>query len=226
MKLKINGFDTKIDFNNENINILVIKDTRCFSHIIETINNIINGEESTEIFLLDNEDNELNMSKEMYLVIDLFNIEYNSKKIINKLYEKISNNIEKIEEIKFQNMVTNLRNYIIQEINELPFEFTMKNEIDITEILKLYNLKIDYVNYKGILEKVEFLIDILATLRISNILVIPNLKLYLSEEELIELYKYSLYNEIKLFLIEKDYTGKLKYEKILLIDENFDDISI
>ena len=69
MKLKINGFDTKIDFNNENINILVIKDTRCFSHIIETINNIINGEESTEIFLLDNEDNELNMSKEMYLVI-------------------------------------------------------------------------------------------------------------------------------------------------------------
>ncbi len=226
MKLKINGFDTKIDFNNENINILVIKDTRCFSHIIETINNIINGEESTEIFLLDNEDNELNMSKEMYLVIDLFNIEYNSKKIINKLYEKISNNIEKMEDIKFQNMVTNLRNYIIQEINELPFEFTMKNEIDITEILKLYNLKIDYVNYKGILEKVEFLIDILATLRISNILVIPNLKLYLSEEELIELYKYSLYNEIKLFLIEKDYTGKLKYEKILLIDENFDDISI
>lgn len=226
MKLKINGFDTKIDFNNENINILVIKDTRCFSHIIETINNIINGEESTEIFLLDNEDNELNMSKEMYLVIDLFNIEYNSKKIINKLYEKISNNIEKMEDIKFQNMVTNLRNYIIQEINELPFEFTMKNEIDITEILKLYNLKIDYVNYKGILEKVEFLIDILATLRISNILVIPNLKLYLSEEELIELYKYSLYNEIKLFLIEKDYTGKLKYEKILLIDENFGDISI
>ena len=174
MKLKINGFDTKIDFNNENINILVIKDTRCFSHIIETINNIINGEESTEIFLLDNEDNELNMSKEMYLVIDLFNIEYNSKKIINKLYEKISNNIEKMEDIKFQNMVTNLRNYIIQEINELPFEFTMKNEIDITEILKLYNLKIDYVNYKGILEKVEFLIDILETLRISNILVIPN----------------------------------------------------
>ena len=226
MKLKINGFDTKIDFNNENINILVIKDTRCFSHIIEIINNIINGEESTEIFLLDNEDNELNMSKEMYLVIDLFNIEYNSKKIINKLYEKISNNIEKMEDIKFQNMVTNLRNYIIQEINELPFEFTMKNEIDITEILKLYNLKIDYVNYKGILEKVEFLIDILATLRISNILVIPNLKLYLSEEELIELYKYSLYNEIKLFLIEKDYTGKLKYEKILLIDENFGDISI
>ena len=142
------------------------------------------------------------------------------------MYEKISNNIEKMEDIKFQNMVTNLRNYIIQEINELPFEFTMKNEIDITEILKLYNLKIDYVNYKGILEKVEFLIDILATLRISNILVIPNLKLYLSEEELIELYKYSLYNEIKLFLIEKDYTGKLKYEKILLIDENFDDISI
>lgn len=226
MKLKINGFDTKISFSKENVNILIINDTKCFSHIIETINDIINGEESTEIFLLDNEDNELKMNKEMYMVIDLFNIEYNSKKIINKLYEKIANNIEKMEDIEFQNMVTNLRNYIIQEINELPFEFTMKDEIDITEILKLYNLKIDYLNYKSVLEKVEFLIDILATLKISNILVIPNLKLYLSDEELIELYKYSLYNEINLFLIEKDYTSKLKYEKILLIDESFEDISI
>ena len=226
MKLKINGFNNELCFDDENVTILEIKNTNCFRHIIETINDIINGEESSEIFLIDDENNEINMSKEMYMMIDLFNIEFNSKKILNKLYEKISENIDKMEDITLKNMLVNLRNYIIQEINELPFEFTMKDEPEIVDILKIYNLKIDNFNYKNMLEKVEFLIDILATLKIANILVIPNLKIYLSKEELVELYKYSLYNEVKLFLIEKNSGEKLQYEKILLIDENFDDVFI
>ena len=80
MKLKINGFDNEIIFNDENINILEIKDSKCFTHIIKILNEKINGIESNEIFLLDNNENELNMGKEMYMIFDLFNIDYNSKK--------------------------------------------------------------------------------------------------------------------------------------------------
>ena len=226
MKLKINGFNNDINFSDDNVNILEIKDTKCFTHIIETINDIINGHESNEIFLLDDENNEMNMSKEMYIALDLFNIDFNSKKILNKLYDKISENIEKMEDTNLNSMIINVRNYIIQEINELPFEFTIKDEPEITDLLKIYNLKIDILNYKTIIEKVEYLIDILATLKISNIIVIPNLKIYLTKEELVELYKYSLYNGIKLLLIEKNSGEKLKYEKILSINENFDDTYI
>lgn len=226
MKLRINGFNNDINFSDDNVNILEIKDTKCFTHIIETINDIINGYESNEIFLLDDENNEMNMSKEMYIALDLFNIDFNSKKILNKLYDKISENIEKMEDTNLNSMIINVRNYIIQEINELPFEFTIKDEPEITDLLKIYNLKIDILNYKTIIEKVEFLIDILATLKISNIIVIPNLKIYLTKEELVELYKYSLYNGIKLLLIEKNSGEKLKYEKILSINENFDDTYI
>lgn len=226
MKLRINGFNNDINFSDDNVNILEIKDTKCFTHIIETINDIINGYESNEIFLLDDENNEMNMSKEMYIALDLFNIDFNSNKILNKLYDKISENIEKMEDTNLNSMIINVRNYIIQEINELPFEFTIKDEPEITDLLKIYNLKIDILNYKTIIEKVEYLIDILATLKISNIIVIPNLKIYLSKEELVELYKYSLYNGIKLLLIEKNSGEKLKYEKILSINENFDDTYI
>lgn len=223
MKLKINGFNNEINFENNNVAILEVKDTKCFTHIIEAINNAVNGEETNEIFLLDDEFNEINIGKETYMVIDLFNIDFNSKKILNKLYEKIADNIEKMEDIELKDMLVNLRNYIIQEINELPFEFIMKDEPEIVEIFKIYNLKIDMLNYKKTVEKIEFLIDILATLKIATVLIIPNLKMYLSEEELVELYKYSLYNEINLLLIEKNSGRKLPYERILSIDENFDD---
>lgn len=223
MKLKINGFDNEIIFNDENINILEIKDSKCFTNIIKILNEKINGIESNEIFLLDNNENELNMGKEMYMIFDLFNIDYNSKKIISKIYEIISENIKKNQDHEIENETIKLRNYIIQEINELPFEFVMKRELEISEILKLYNLKIDPINYTSILERAELLIDIISTLQIAKILVLPNLKTYLSEDELVALYKYSLYNNVKLLLIERYNTKKLKYEKTMLIDESFDE---
>lgn len=223
MRLKINGFENEINFNDENVNILEIENVKCFSHIIEVLNEKINGIESNEIYLLDDNKDELNMSKEMYIIFDLFNIDYNSKKILNKIYDIISDNIQKNQDYELENMTVKLRNYIIQEINELPFEFTMKSELEIPEILKLYNLKIDSSNYTNILERIEILIDIIATLKIAKVLIIPNLKTYLSDEQLVELYKYSLYNNVNLFLIERKQTTKLKYEKIILIDENFNE---
>lgn len=177
MKLRINGFTNELDFYNDKVSILVVKDTKCFTNIIQKINDKINGIESEEIS----------------------------------------------GETKLQNLFIEVRKNIVEEINEFPFEFTMSDDIDIINILKLYNLKVDILSYETILEKIEFFIDLNATLNIFNVIVVPNLKMYLSEKELIELYKYSLYNNVKLLLIEKNFTQKLEYEHILAIDEEFDD---
>ena len=73
MKLKIIGFENEIEFKN-NINVLIIIDRKCFSHIIECLNNKNQGIEDNEIYLLDDENNELNMEKNMLIVFDLFNL--------------------------------------------------------------------------------------------------------------------------------------------------------
>lgn len=223
MKLKINGFENEIVFKDNTVNVLDIENASCFAHIIEILNSKLNGMESNEIFLLDEQDQELNMSEEMYIIFDLFNIDYNAKKVLNKIYSIITKNIENNQNFEISRLTVKLRNYIIQEINELPFEFTMKDELEITEILKLYNLKIDSENYTNILERVEILIDIISTLKIAKILVIPNLKTYLSEEDLVEVYKYSLYNNIDLLIIERDIKTILKYEECLVIDSEFNE---
>ena len=194
MKLRINGFNNEVLFNEECVNILTIKDPKCFSHLIGILNDKINGLESNEIFLLDDKEEELKLEKNAYMILDVFNIDYNSKKILSKIYDIISENIKKNQDYVIENIALNLRNYIISEINELPFEFTMKSELDIPEILKIYNLKIDGEMYHSILEKIELLIDLLATLKISNILIIPNLKSFLEDVELV----YLIYDKITL----------------------------
>ena len=222
MRLKIVGFENELIFNN-NINVLIISNKECFLHVLECINSKNQGLENNEIFLLDSENNELNMEKNILILFDVFNIEYNSKKFLNKIYDIVSNNIKLKNDFIIEELIFKLRNYIIEEINELPFEFLMKDEVDILDILKLFSLKIDSQSYTTILERIELVIDMLSIIQPDTLLIIPNLKLYMSDEEIIELYKYSLYNNVKLLLIEKNFTQKLEYEHILAIDEEFDD---
>ncbi len=223
MKLRINGFENEIVFGDDNVSILQIEEAKCFTHIIDVINQKINGYENNEIFLLDEEDREIKIDKNMYIALDLFNIDYNSKKIINKMYDIIAENIQNSQEVELEKITIKLRNYLIQEINELPFEFVMKSEISIQETLKIFDVKIDSINYSSILERLELLVNLISTLNIAKVLVIPNLKMYLSECEIIEFYKYSLYNNVKLLIIERYTKKKLEYEKIMRIDEDFND---
>mgnify|MGYP002582956225 FL=1 len=223
MKLKLNGFENEIEFEEETVNVISVNNVECFRNIISSINSKILGEEINEVFLLNDEKEELDMNKEVLMVLDVFNIDYNSKKILSKIYELIEEKIVMNQDFEIDNKIFELRNYIIEEINELPFEFIMKDEIKIMDILKMYSLKIDSDNYNKLTEKIEFLIDIISTLKIAKILIIPNMKLFLTDEEVVEVYKYSLYNNVNLLIIERNDRKKLKYEKKLVIDENFYD---
>ena len=203
MKIKIFGLDNAFELKEENVNIISISNVKMFSNVVKIINNKINGIEEDEIILLDDENKEINMKSNCMILLDLFNFDFNSKKILNKLYDVIEEKIKLNQDLELDNYVLNIRNYLIEEINELPFEFSMKSDLDISEVLKLFNVKIDTINYESILEKIEFFMDLLSTLKIANIIFVPTLNEYLDNDELIELYKYALYSNIKLIIIER-----------------------
>mgnify|MGYP005791201995 CR=1 FL=1 len=226
MKLKINGFANEFEFNDNKVNILVIKNTKYFSNIIQKLNNRINEVDCDEIFLLNDNDEELKIQKEMCIITDLFNLNFNSKSIIGKVYDKILDNIKSTEDTEIFDLILKIRKYIVRQTNELPFNFIMNEEVNLLDLLKLFHLRIDELEYETILKRIEFLIELNSTLDMFKIIVIPNLKIYLNDNELLELYKYSLYNNVNLLLIEKDFKEKLNYENVLIVDEDFNDYLI
>lgn len=112
---------------------------------------------------------------------------FNSKKIINKIYNALEQNIKNRQDNEVENIILQLRNYLIEEINEIPFEFNINSEIEILDLLKVFNVKIDTSCYTTIVEKIEFIISVLSNLKIAEVLVIPNLKTYVDENELFEI---------------------------------------
>ena len=86
MKIRIIGLENEIDLNSDDVvNVIIIKDVNYFSNIIKIINDSMNGIETNEVFLLGDEEEELKINKECYLLLDLFNIDYNSKKVLTKI---------------------------------------------------------------------------------------------------------------------------------------------
>lgn len=224
MIMSIIGFENKINFDEEKVNILEIYDKKLFRNLISDINEQCNGEEENNNIILIKDSKRQKINKTIYLLTDLFNIDFNTRKIINKIYSLIAQNIKNRQDDELEKIILQLRKYLIEEINEIPFEFNMNSEIDIGDLLKIFEVKIDSTCYTTIAEKVEFIINLIANLKIAEILVIPNLKSYLNEEELVEIYKYSIYNNIKLLIIENNKSNKiLKYEQKNIIDENFDE---
>ena len=225
MIMSIFGFENKIIFTEDEINILEIYDKKLFTNFINCINEQCNhiADEDNKIVLMQ-DDERLKIDRYVYLLTDVFNIDFNSKKIVNKIYTILSQNLKNRQDDELENITLKLRNYLIEEINELPFEFNIESEIEINDLLKCFNVVIDTSCYTSIVEKIEYIINILSTLNIADILIIPNLKTFLSEEELLEIYKYAIYNNVRLLLIENSHSEKiLKYENKNIIDENFDE---
>lgn len=180
MIMKIFSLENDITFTEEYINVLQIQDKKLFTNVINSLNDNINNIEDTKerIIILDN-DIEIKIEKEVLLIIDVFNIDFNQKKIQSALYNKIEkiykHEFERMSE--FQTIFQKLQLNILDVFNEFPFEFNYKESIGIQEYLKLLGLKIS--NNKGkIIDTVFSLIDVVEYLSVAKLLVFVNLKTY------------------------------------------------
>ena len=101
MIMKIFSLENDMIFTEEYINVLQIQDKKLFTNVINSLNDNINNIEDTKerIIILDN-DTEIKIEKEVLMIIDVFNIDFNQKKIQNALYNKI----EKIYKQEFERM--------------------------------------------------------------------------------------------------------------------------
>jgi len=90
MIMKIFSLENDITFTEEYINVLQIQDKKLFTNVINSLNDNINNIEDTKerIIILDN-DIEIKIEKEVLMIIDVFNIDFNQKKIQSALYNKI-----------------------------------------------------------------------------------------------------------------------------------------
>lgn len=220
MNLNINFLENNIIISNEYISVLEIENKKTFYRIVNLLNKFSLGETIEEIdFYVENE--EKNNIK-INLFLDYFNWNLDSKKTNNELQKNIIDKLDDeyiLELTKIYKKLYNTLNKMLLEV-ELPLEITQ--DFDINIFIK--NMKVTLQQKNELLDNLLLIIDITNILKLNDLLIFVNLKQYLSTTELIELYKYSIYNNIKILLIDSQtYGPTLEFEKKLIVDENLDE---
>ena len=107
----------------------------------------------------------------------------------------------------------------------MDLNIDINNDFDLDSMIKLLNVSIKQKD--NLLDNLFLLVDIEKELSINKIIVFINLKQYLNNNELIELYKYLLYNNVVVLLIDSQSYGVCnEYEKKLIIDDELEEYKI
>ena len=224
MRINIEYLENDIEFIDGYVNVIEIENKKYFYRIINDFYKINNDGISDNIKLFNNI-NEVNVSNKFNIILNYFDFEFDSKKCSNDIAKYL---IQEIDDSDKSNII-NQYNLLIKKVNKVvskvDLPLLINNTIDINTIIK--NIKIEIDQKEELLDNLFLIIDLEKTLSTNRILIFVNLKQYLNKVELEELYKYSIYNNIKIVLIDAQcYGGTLNYENKLIIDSNLDELVI
>ena len=151
------------------------------------------------------------------LLVTFFNIDFSRYMLlINKLInENLKDNSDKSLLLLYKKLIQKYNNII----STVDLPIAVNNDATIESLTKLFKLK---VNYKSsIIENLFSIIELERSLKSSKFIVLVNLKQYLDDDELNELYKYSIYNNVNIILVDSQCYGcSHDFEKKLIVDDN------
>lgn len=224
MNLSVDYFDNQIIFTSGYINAIEIENKRYFYRFVNDLYSVYtNGYSDNLKFINDNK--EINMNGKTKVFINYFDFQFDSKKYTNEISKFVSNYISEEDTKNLINLYSKMTKIYKKALNDIDLPLYVENDISIDNINKLMKLGIS--PKEELLDNLMLLIDLEHTLKTNNLLIFVNLKQYLTKDEVVELYKYAIYNEIMIMLVDSiSYGVTLKNEKKYIIDENLDEFML
>ena len=218
MKLIHEDLSNEIIFEENKVNLLIVENKEKFVEFIQEIIKQIEGEYGK--FSLFEENTELKINDKIDIIKDIFILNLNNKKVLNKVYhelEKLSVDAEFLLETK--NMENSLLKYIYYLIENYDYPLEIIEEIDLKEIFKLFSVKLSLCFSNKIEEILEY-IDLVSKIFKKEIFILINFHIFLEKKDIVALYRECFYKKIKLLFVENQKPDIINNEEKLFIIDN------
>lgn len=221
MKLRFNYLESDIDLEKCCINVIEVENKSYFYRMVNGLNLLSLGEPIEEINFYDDL-GECYIAGKINIVTDYFDFDFNEKKYSSNLVKIINKEITEIDENALSNIYKKMQSLYNKVLINIDLPLSSKQEFTTDTIFKMLKISID--KKEKLLENLLLLLDLEKNFNIDKLVVFVNLKQYLSKEDLIEVYKYSIYNNVTILLIDSQtYGPTISYERKLIIDETLDE---
>lgn len=201
MNLEIFQLDNSLPFNDTSVIIVEVENIKFYRSLIESFHCISEFETpAIEMRLYENNE-EVNIANETVIITDILHFDFKQRVFITKIYKQLEKQYHNNKEIDLiADQLIELRQLIGIQLNDYDLPLQLNEEVKLSSLYKLFNV----------------------TIEVETESILNNVRCYFVEQELLEVYKYALYKNIKLLLIEPTFKkGKLQYERKLQIDNDY-----
>ena len=151
-------------------------------------------------FILSDNDAILDISKNILLITDVFEISGLSKQLKNKLQQYVESSYDNDD--LYQDVYQKLIEFGNDLTNSSPYPLCFNQEISKFDIIKLLDIQFEH-NYSSLLEEVIDYIDIFSQIIKTKLFVFVSLRSFLTDEEFNNFMKIMDYKGIRVLLIER-----------------------
>lgn len=209
--------ETPLMLAEDYVRTLRIENADCFYRTVLEFSDCFSGKENSVTFWKDHKMGSPSKCGEM--IIDLFHLDLNDRKVLSLLYKRIEEEFHQRDDIlRFQEINGLVQNFLNDLIFPLPFP-VVSEELALADLLKLSDVKIQY-EYGSFLEKIICYINLFIELKRCEYFIFVNLKRVLTDKQLEELFLHCRREKVCLFLLESGRGDSLPFEKTVVITED------
>lgn len=218
MKLVYMELEQQLIFQENMVNVLVIEHKKLFRKMVYELGNQIDGANGG--FILSDNNKLLKIDKEISLVLNPFTLDINSRKALTSLYNEL-NELGMNEEnyLKTCKLKSELAGYTYGLLNQVDYALKFQDDFALPSLFKALEVQFE-VGEGDFLERLVHFIDVSSKFQKVKIIVFVNLKTYLTDEEIQELYKEAFYRKLNLLLLENSIEHELEEEIVSIIDKD------
>lgn len=218
MKLLHPEYSFQVEFEEGTVQRLIIESPKMMSSFIADIKRQLGGEDGK--WILSDHGQVLKFADVCELIMDIFDVDINQRKVLNILYDELKNEIMNTELLMEWHTVNSVLEGILNKaIDHLGYSISYE-EIDLKSLLKVQEVRFREEK-EGYLDYLLEYLQLMADIEHRKLFVIINATSFLSKEEIKYIYEQSFYQKYHLLLVDtQDKSVDSSVERKIIIDKD------
>lgn len=212
MKLAYVDLSRPIELDCQRPTEWVIESPELFTQYTQMLHRQMEGAEGE--FILSENDEILDFSKQTEIILNPFGLDFNDRRIQKKLYSELQK--AAYGENAFldtQKITAELKNYIYQLEYISGYDISVNEELDLTGIFKALDVQMDEPELDFCERLVQYM-KVMTELLGKKLMIFVNIRSYINEEQLKGVMETAVHNELALLFIEniqRDFSSDRRY---------------
>lgn len=217
MKIVHRGYNLAFTIEENQVIVLSVENARVYTDLLQDIWSQCQGGEGD--FIFSEKEKVLKVPKVAECIFNPFALECNNRKIVTHLYQEMKEHADCFLAEETMQINTKINQFLESFLWQMPYALKHNPELDILNLLKLYDVRFDS-SADTVLEKIIEYLRVMSKICGIILYVFVGLKHYLNPDELKELYQFAFYEKIRLILLEPDHLPLNENEKGWIIDSD------